>query len=621
MAPVITALIACLCWLLHQEAVASSVLEIHPSAPTPIRGEFEFALQDPSIQGPQDLLRRDDIHWLAPTQGDAFGDTAGPPNWIRFRFEGNPQEPTYLVIDTPFMHDRVRAYHQLGSTLEPLVPVSRLATTAFALPAGSGPQSIYLEWRPKMQRIRFAGWLHRSLSLHGSFQRLFFYNFLAIGFFIGMATCSCFAYAYFRRKRFLINAAYLLVLSYYLPSVTGINPLGLSDWHFFSTLGLLVVLSNILTTLLYPNINQSLKRFVQGTGYAALGLALLWNFFGDKSSVAVISIIVLGLAPSIGLSMWQSLQGNAIGRLMTLGQIAVMLAVIGGTLLQTYFSLAFSYSFAAIFIGFATEVICYMMATTLSVQSVIREDSEVHEHALDQLKKLLYQDQIVKISQGAQLESTMLNTPGRAAVLVFDIAGSSKVHHEAKDEIFRAFFAACYESMGQGSAESSKPPRAYRAQELGDGFICSVAYPFPAEGSSPCLSALQLGREFLDLFAQHLAALGETQKPGCGLSVVYADVTGHFPTSGLVHYKVEGRAITLGLAYEALRKPILTHLKSNSSILILSELVWLSLPKSEQQSFTAMDLGLLSEVDQSDYESKTAYYQLIDVDVSTRRSA
>ena len=59
--------------------------------------------------------------------------------------------------------------------------------------------------------------------------------------------------------------------------------------------------------------------------------------------------------------------------------------------------------------------------------------------------------------------------------------------------------------MNEGYDEDHLVSLAYRVKELGDGFICSINYPFQVPGSNAAEEALRAAESFVEIFNQEVS--------------------------------------------------------------------------------------------------------------------
>jgi hypothetical protein len=233
------------------------------------------------------------------------------------------------------------------------------------------------------------------------------------------------------------------------------------------------------------------------------------------------------------------------------------------------------------------------------------------DHAFDQLKKIIYPHQLEQIMDGEQLEKTMPVGKGMAAVIAFDIVSSSRADHDTMQEFLRQLFAQCYASMMKGYQPHTREASAYRIKETGDGFLCSIGYPFrTAGGQSVAEVAVSLAQEFVRIFYKVLARFPDLRRLTCCCGIALDRVESFFPKEGVQVYDLYGRAIVLATRYEALRKEIKIF-NSEASTIILQERVHQSLPEPMRSQFEPMNLLSLGVRVRDDSEATACFVQII----------
>ncbi|HET9237671.1 MAG TPA: 7TM diverse intracellular signaling domain-containing protein [Oligoflexus sp.] len=233
------------------------------------------------------------------------------------------------------------------------------------------------------------------------------------------------------------------------------------------------------------------------------------------------------------------------------------------------------------------------------------------DHAFDQLKKIIYPHQLEQIMDGEQLEKTMPVGKGTAAVIAFDIVSSSQADHDTMQEFLRQLFAQCHASMMKGYQPHTLEAPAYRIKETGDGFLCSVGYPFhTAGGQSVSEVAVGLAQEFVRIFHKVLAGFPDLRRLTCCCGIALDRVESFFPKEGVQVYDLYGRAIVLATRYEALRKEIRVF-TTEASTIILQERVHQSLSEPMRSRFELMNLQALGVKVRDDSEATTCFVQII----------
>ncbi|HET9238254.1 MAG TPA: 7TM-DISM domain-containing protein [Oligoflexus sp.] len=213
-----------------------------------------------------------------------------------------------------------------------------------------------------------------------------------------------------------------------------------------------------------------------------------------------------------------------------------------------------------------------------------------NEHAFAEMRKMIYPHQLERVRKGEHLEDTMPTHPDQALVISFDIIGSSKLKDKSARMLFREVFARCNEMMLEGYDGSGLKSRAYRIKEMGDGFLCSVGYPFAALSPNPAREAVVLAQRFADVLAEVVQTMKFQEKVACGIGIAWDTITGFYPEAGAKEYDLYGRAIVLATRYEGMRKALFDG-KREQSLLILQDKVAAALDPHEMQGFEVIELA------------------------------
>jgi class 3 adenylate cyclase len=214
------------------------------------------------------------------------------------------------------------------------------------------------------------------------------------------------------------------------------------------------------------------------------------------------------------------------------------------------------------------------------------------------------------IKSGFQLEETMPTHGGEACVISFDIISSSTIQHEKAKDFFHRVFQRCNEVMMEGYDGRELRAGAYRIKELGDGFLCSVGYPFRSTHSSMAQGAYELALKFHAAFQEEVRIFKYSEPIHCGIGIAMDAIAGFYPATGVREYDLYGRAIILATRYEAMRK-VLLRSSSRQSILTIQERVFLHLHDTAQASFEVFDLKAHHEVVRDDPEARNVYFQIL----------
>ncbi|WP_141733290.1 adenylate/guanylate cyclase domain-containing protein [Oligoflexus tunisiensis] len=232
-------------------------------------------------------------------------------------------------------------------------------------------------------------------------------------------------------------------------------------------------------------------------------------------------------------------------------------------------------------------------------------------HAFRQMEKVFYPHQIQMIRRARELEQTMPTAAGEACVICFDIISSSQIQHENLKKFLRNIFARCNTIMMEGYNGIDMAARGYRIKEMGDGFLCSVGYPFRSHGESLARDAVDLALDFHEVFKDEVRQLEYDKPIHCGLGIAFDAIAGFYPESGAKEYDLHGRSIVLATRYEAMRNSLFPQ-RPPSSVLILQERVWSSLKADERSRFVKVDLRDRGLTVRDDPKATLLCYQLLD---------
>jgi class 3 adenylate cyclase len=253
------------------------------------------------------------------------------------------------------------------------------------------------------------------------------------------------------------------------------------------------------------------------------------------------------------------------------------------------------------------------------VEKNLNENLRAKLHSYQQLEKVFYAHQISLIKDGHPLEKTMPTDGGTAAVISFDIIDSSKMVHEETNVFLRNIFHRCYEAMMRNYDPVALTANAYRIKELGDGFLCSVGYPFKTPNEQrKSITAMNLVREFQKIFEEEVAKLDYPRPVYFGIGIALGDIKGFYPEMGAKEYDLFGNGIVLATRYEAMRKELFKSRKK-SSIIIVQERFFFSLTDEYRQDFECLDLSTTDFKVRDDPSAERLYF--IPVDDALSRSS
>ena len=179
-----------------------------------------------------------------------------------------------------------------------------------------------------------------------------------------------------------------------------------------------------------------------------------------------------------------------------------------------------------------------------------------------------------------------------ACVISFDVIESSKVKHERFSEILEEFMSEVREMMMEEYDETTLTSNGYMIKEMGDGFLCSVGYPFKQVGGLQSECALQLAERMVQKFSKLVSTI-ESRKPiYCSAGIASGKVRSYFSKSGRIRDDLWGDAIVLATRYEGMRKQLfdLDRVKPGN-IIIIQEAVYDSLNEKDRSEFETLTIA------------------------------
>ncbi len=317
-------------------------------------------------------------------------------------------------------------------------------------------------------------------------------------------------------------------------------------------------------------------------------VTLLQVPFGYIYTTVVMMISALIL---IATSMWYSIKHGGLYHLVFGGYIVMVscshywvLSVLG------VFEIKSLWGRDVHLIGSTIEVILFSIATSLKLNNKFAKQQRENEHVLKQLEKIVYPHQLERIREGSTLEETMPTGKAEAHVLSFDIIGSSKIQHEQVKNFIETAIERCVATMTQRYDSKTLTADAYRIKVLGDGFLCSVGFPFASPGSENVADAsVRLAMKLVETFDEVEREFQYSEPIYCAIGVAQGAIEAFYPKSGTKEYDLYGPAIVLATRYEQLRKYLFTPEKSD--YIILQEQVYLSLSPERKNEFSCIELA------------------------------
>lgn len=232
------------------------------------------------------------------------------------------------------------------------------------------------------------------------------------------------------------------------------------------------------------------------------------------------------------------------------------------------------------------------------------------DHAYTELKTIVYPHQVKQIWDGMPLGKTMPVGEQDAFIIVFDVVASSKMQIADPRSFLSAIFHECSNLMMQNYQTDPLMANAYRVKEMGDGFLCSVGFPFGCPAPNAADHSVMLAHEFLEIFKRHVEVADSPSSLHCAIGIAYGSVEAFYPESGAQVYDLFGRGIILAHRYESMRDILFRWLRHRDNIVILHQAVFDKLSTKYQQEFIEVDLTTSDFKVRDDEEATRLYYQL-----------
>ena len=260
-------------------------------------------------------------------------------------------------------------------------------------------------------------------------------------------------------------------------------------------------------------------------------------------------------------------------------------------------------------IGVGLEFILFSFAAGYKIRLNELETTKQNSHAFSQLRKVFYPHQIKAIRAGQTIEGTLPVGQGEACVIAFDVIGSSKINHEYFRETLEAFFARCRLIMLKNYDDEKLTANAFMIKEMGDGFLCSIGFPFKPPEKSKTAHAVRLAERFVKEFTNFMIDLQLKNPVYCAAGISLGQVEGMFSTEGVVRYDLFGQAVVMATRYESMRKQVFSKFKIvPSNIIILQERVFDSLPPEMREEYLDLNLKKAKLIVKDDEKAERLYF-------------
>ncbi|NRA67739.1 MAG: hypothetical protein HRU19_24875 [Pseudobacteriovorax sp.] len=353
-----------------------------------------------------------------------------------------------------------------------------------------------------------------------------------------------------------------------------------------------------------------LTRIVYGVGLlSVLTITLPTRIYTEYLHAVNFLSVVMGIFIIHGL-IKAYLDKKVGAKLILLGATIILFSGIFDEISAQVFDNRHFHIFHLSFLFFIlTQGLAISQVYNTSFTELLRE-KQINRHSFDQLAKVVYTHQLNSMKEGKQLEDTMPTHQSECCVICFDIISSSKIKHIKAKEFYRELFLRCNNLMMKHYDPHTLTANAYRIKEMGDGFLCSVGYPFKSTSGNAAIDALELTYKFIEILEDVSEILDPVEPICCGVGIALDNISGFYPESGTQEYDLFGKAILLATRYESMRKTIERHGPSDN-IIIVSERVFESISSSHRNDFKSIDLEAEKISVRDDPGAQRLYFRLV----------
>lgn len=420
----------------------------------------------------------------------------------------------------------------------------------------------------------------------------------------------------FRRRYIFLYVVYSVSVFYWLAYFSSFIAPWAASIYFLNVACATGTCSTILFSMdILSTRKKYPKKFLIGISlciFSTVVFGLLCFGFSVLLPVAFVIPAITNLYSTI-LAIQEAYNGNKPAFPMVLGWTSLFLS---GVLVAISYLIPSCPDFIwTVFLAVAFEIATFSFSIGQKLRMSELQFQRENQHAFAEMAKMVYPHQLLKIRGGEALERTMPTVTAQACVLSFDIVGSSKIHHVNAKKFFRNTFTRCNEIISYGYDGQHLKASAYRIKEMGDGFLCSIGYPFESMSDNLANDAVDLAKMFASVLREEAEMLHSETPIACGIGIALDTITGFYPEAGTKEYDLYGQAIVLATRYEGMRKNLFEAEKGRS-VLIIQEKVFQSLDPSHRAGFISMDLKELEIVLRDDPAATKLYYQFLDADVA-----
>jgi class 3 adenylate cyclase len=541
--------------------------------------------------------------------------------WVRVDIENQTGDDLALLSEYGTTPSLSRIFIQSAETRETVRtfkvgPKLRRTTQLFLVPPGAW--RVYLEMRPDEFSLPVVNLDIKTPSalLHQTPERHIL-NF-SYGICLALIAYNFVLALTLKHRAHVIYIAYNIALLLYYEGRYQVlaEQFGFPEIPRWALLSINSSSSFLFLTFLYHMLdvrkNLPAWRWPMWTMFALWPTLVIYSFI-DVTSAQIILVFLLILAtPYTGaLGIHAALKKVPGARLLL---ITSMIPSIGSAIhfMPAIFSKWLPLPLVSSAQLLALDIEMILLSMTIGFK-INREQEWLHrkiDHAYAELKTIVYPHQVSKIWAGMPLGKTMPVGEQNAFIIVFDVVASSKMQIADPRGFLSAIFHDCSNLMMQNYQPDPLVANGYRVKEMGDGFLCSVGFPFGCPVPNAADHSVQMAHQFLEIFQKHVEAAGAPGSIHCAIGIAYGPVEAFYPESGAQVYDLFGRGIILAHRYESMRDILFRWLKRRDDIIILHEPVYSQLSRQFREEFTEVDLTSSDFKVRDDETATRLYYQL-----------
>lgn len=333
-----------------------------------------------------------------------------------------------------------------------------------------------------------------------------------------------------------------------------------------------------------------------------INISFILGLKHDDSFASVLQII--NLLPIFCYSIVRAVKGSKPALFMSLGWTCLIIGWIMS--IYAYFVSYNEFLAWGAWMGFSLEAILFSISALFRLREQESRLQKSNLHAYSELKKICYPHQIQMIKNYSNIEDTMPTHSAQAITLCFDIIESSQINPQQRKEFIRCCFKRCYQIMLENYCVQEMTSRAYRIKELGDGFLCSLGYPFKSTASNIETEAINLAKDFHKIMMEEAEKLQIDPNPRCGIGIAFGNIQGFYPDAGTKEYDLHGDALILATRYESFRK-LYFEKSPKTSVLFIQKKIYEGLCPQDQSLFQEIHLCDQTLQVRDDPHAKTTY--------------